>query len=1078
MQEAQSRREADLPQASGVPAELIDGERVLVEVRTAPGSRAASALTELGGERRYRFSDRMFEAWVPIERLDDLAAQAGVVRVWPARLVQLQAGSVTTEGLAAGNAGPWHDAGLDGSGITIAIIDTFDDSSGEIADLQSSGDWPPDSQLTTVNVDTTGSGGSFGDGGNHGNAVLEIAYDIAPGADFIAYDTTFVSDWKEAIDQAVDDGADIISASLGAPLDSIGDGTAIDGSVIENVEAAADAGVIYINSAGNSREQHWGGLYDSGDAGSDPDLHSWDGSEQKVNFYGPGNGEVSCLADGAPLRGELFWGDWGFTNQDYDLVLFEHDGSAWVEIERSEFPQDGLPGHTPQEVIQISADSQQPDTCSGAGAGAYGWGVFRSDTTSAQNLQFFTRRFTLDQRIEARSLGFPADSPSAIAVAALNVTDSSHEFYSSEGPILDEGGGLPDGDEHSKPDTASFARVDTVTAGSFAGTSASAPHVAGMAALLKQRHPGMTRAELFDRLQQISVIGSNDLGIAGHDFQHGYGRLRFQLEDALVITAQPGDVAVGDPIAPVDLELRDDEGFVVLSGPTSEVDAAIGTDPSGGTATLSGTTTRAISDGLISFDDLSIDTAGDGYTLGMNSSGPGPIESDPFAVTAGAPAKLSFDVQPSDTDAGQAIAPSIVVQVLDSDGNLVAGDNSTEVVLSIATGPAGATLSGGGPVTVSSGEATFDSASIDLADTGYQLEAADTGGALTTDTSVSFDILPGDPASLTFDVQPSDADAGQAISPAIIVQVLDGQGNLVTDDNSTEVSLSIATGPSEATLSGGGPVTVSGGEATFDSASIDVADTGYTLEAADTGGALATETSASFDISPGSPAGLAFDVQPSETQVNETITPAVTVHVVDSEGNRVTDDNTTFVELAIASGPGGATLSGDGPVLVSNGEAVFPDASIDQVGTGYQLQASDTTASLNSDTSASFDVIAGDPAALAFMVQPSDVAVDALIEPAVVVEVLDADGNRVTWDDSSQVELQLSGGSGGNLSGGGPVTVTEGLAEFDALAVDAAGTDYQLEAVDGAGALTPANSEPFDVIVDEIFNDRFEDQSQ
>lgn len=846
LQSAHARGAGDPAAASGIAPALIDGDRVLVEVQSAPAAGVAARLSSLGGETRHGFSDTLTEAWVPIDALDALAAAEGVHRVWPARQARLLTGSETSQGVAAGRADTWHDDDLRGAGVTIAIIDSFDDDSGEIGDLQASGDWPPDSRLTTVKIGD----GSFGDNGiNHGNAVLEIAYDVAPEADYIAYDARMISDWREAIDQAVADGADIISASLGAPLDSIGDGTAIDGSVAEKVEDAADDGVVYVNSAGNSRQRHWGGLYDGGGVGSDPDFHVWDGDEQAVNFMGPGDGTAFCLGDGTALQGELFWDDWGFTSEDYDLVLFEFDGSAWVEIERSELPQTGLPGHTPQEIIQLTTNSQQADTCSGTDEGIYGWGVFRSSATLARNLQFFVN-VELDQRVAARSLTFPADSPAAISTAALNVSDDSHEFYSSEGPILAPGGGLPEGDEHPKPDTASFARVDNATTGSFAGTSAAAPHVAGMAALLGQRHPDMNRAELFDRLHDISVIGSNDLGDSGQDFRHGYGRLRFQLEDTLVITTQPDDVAIDEPIGPVDAELRDDEGLVVLSGPTAEVDAALGNDPSGGTATLSGTTTRGLAEGLVSFDDLAIDTAAQGYTLSMDSVGPGPVESDAFDVTAGSPASLAFDVQPSDTAAGEAISPAVVVQVLDSDGNPVTGDDSTEVVLSIASGPGSATLSGGGPVTVSEGEAVFDNASIDEVGQGYQLEASDTGGSLAGDTSVAFDILPGEPASLAFVVQPSDGSTGLPIEPAVEVEVLDDDGNRVTTDNSTEVEL-VLTGGSGGNLGGGGPRTVSEGLAVFDSLEVDQAGSDYQLDASDPEGQLPTASSEPFDIAAG-----------------------------------------------------------------------------------------------------------------------------------------------------------------------------------------------------------------------------------
>lgn len=842
---AHARLAPDPASASGLsPAHLEEG-RVLVEIRFSPGARPKQELIALDATIRHQLAAGVIEAWVGIDRLVQLADLPDVVRVWPAPLVQLQTGSVTSAGVSAGNAGLWHAAALAGEGVTIAIIDSFNDTSNDINGLQSSGDWPPDARLSTVKIGA----GSFGENGiSHGNAVLEIAYDVAPGADYIAYDTRFVSDWIEAINLAVDAGADIISASLGAPLNGIGDGSALPGSVAEAVEAAAAAGVIYINAAGNSRERHWGGLFKSS-TGANSNLHAWDGFEMEVNFFGPGNGEALCLSDGTSIRGELFWDDWDDVNHNYDLILLEFfENSGWQEVDRSDDLQIGLPGQQPQEFLQVDADSGDANTCGGTGSGIYGWSVLNSGATTARNLQFFTNH-RLDRRVEARSLGFPADSPSAISVAALNVSNSAHEFYSSEGPILAPGGGPPTGNEHPKPDLASFARVATVTSGSFAGTSASAPHVAGMAALLIERHPTMTSSELFGRLQLISSIGSNDLGDAGHDFQHGYGRLRFQAENMLVINQQPTNTEINDIIAPpVEVEIFDDEGISVISGPTVEIDGGLGNDPSGGAATLNGSASRQVVDGLSVFDNLSINAGGNGYTLVFNSIGAGSIESNSFDVIDTTPVALSFSVQPEDTQINNFITPSIVVQVLDASGGLVTDDNTTQVELILVAGPAAAGLTGGGPVVVNNGEAIFNTVSIDEVGSGYQLQAADLSDVLAPDTSVDFNIIAGNPASLAFLSQPGDAEVDEVIDPPVQVEVRDAFGNRVDWDNATEIILTLSGDMAGAVLSGDGPVIVNDGLAVFDALSINQAGTGYQLNASDGNEQLDPAVSSPFDI--------------------------------------------------------------------------------------------------------------------------------------------------------------------------------------------------------------------------------------
>src|SRR5256884_9632726 len=64
--------------------------------------------------------------------------------------------------------------------------------------------------------------------------------------------------------------------------------------------------------------------------------------------------------------------------------------------------------------------------------------------------------------------------------------------------------------------------------------------------------------------------------------------------------------------------------------------------------------------------------------------------------------------------------------------------------------------------------------------TGYTLTASATG--LTGATSSAFNIGAGAAAKLVFTVQPSNAAAGAAITPAVQVAVQDAQGNTVTTE--------------------------------------------------------------------------------------------------------------------------------------------------------------------------------------------------------------------------------------------------------------------------------------------------------
>ena len=84
---------------------------------------------------------------------------------------------------------------------------------------------------------------------------------------------------------------------------------------------------------------------------------------------------------------------------------------------------------------------------------------------------------------------------------------------------------------------------------------------------------------------------------------------------------------------------------------------------------------------------------------------------------------------------------------------------------------------------------------------------------------------------------------------------------------------------------------------------------------------------------------MAFVQQPTDTNVNATISPAVAVELLNANGNLVTSASDS-VTLSINTNPGGGNLGGTTLVSAVNGVATFSDLSIDAVGTGYTLDAS------------------------------------------------------------------------------------------------------------------------------------------
>jgi Subtilase family len=483
---------------------LVEGESVLVEMRLNPESARAAEwyLRNLGGRIRHHNVPSLMEVWLPVKAIEKSAENKDVHHIRPARLVEPTVGSVTSEGVAALNINTgsvdydYHDLGVDGSGVTIASIDAG--YSGYAA-LQTSGDWPQPANLERYEVDGSApvncdsSTCSNYEASSHGAATMEIVFDVAPGADYLTYRTTTVGDWYTALIHAANNGADVVTVSLSAPLDNVGDGsicppnfTAPCGTIAEAAAYARSQGTLVVNSAGNNRLIHWGGTYRNRRS-----YHDWGGRET-YNTGGPGGGYVYCYPDGYPLGVDLFWDDWTDVDHDYDLLLYEWDGSDWLYRAGSFAWQNGSAGQTPQEGIRYSVSGAigAGGIC-GAGSGMFAFRIQRYSAATSRNFQVFAGNWGgLEFSTPDRSLGFPADSPDIYAAGAVDVASpSTLEDYSAEGPVLGPGGSqAAPSPANPKPDGVSVSGVSTVSYGpaGFGGTSSAAPHIAGVAAVLTQ----------------------------------------------------------------------------------------------------------------------------------------------------------------------------------------------------------------------------------------------------------------------------------------------------------------------------------------------------------------------------------------------------------------------------------------------------------------------------------------------------------------------------------------------------------------------------------------------------------------
>ena len=419
------------------------------------------------------------------------------------------------------------------------------------------------------------------------------------------------------------------------------------------------------------------------------------------------------------------------------------------------------------------------------------------------------------------------------------------------------------------------------------------------------------------------------------------------------------------------------------------------------------------------------------------------VEVDPIA---GVPSAASFEQQPSDVARLDPIAPTVAVSVVDAFDDPVA--DGTLVTLETDAGFEIVGLSGNTATTVD-GVASFPDLSADFAVADLQIVAqVDHPIGAPTATSLPFDVLRGRPAVMSYIDQPSDTLIDQPMATPVRIQVRDAGDE--PPAAGLEAVLVVAEGPDGAILSDNTASTDAAGRATFPDLTLDSAGE-YRLSVTMDDEDFAGELSASFTVSVPQPASAVFDVQPSETVVLNSISPAVKVNVIDELGDPAADD--TAVTLTIHAGPP-ATLAGASATTTA-GQAVFDTLSIDQLGT-FQLRAEVAGMPASGEpVSVEFQVVAGAASTIEFEDQPTATTAGELIDPPVAVRVQDENGFDVADGESVSLDI-ASGPAGGVLLGETSASTLNGIAAFDDLRINVAG-DYVLSASLDSGLSTASN---------------------
>ncbi len=439
-------------------------------------------------------------------------------------------GPPITQGDAAHRANQVREVfGVDGTGVKIGVIS---DSVRYLERSQANGNLPKDVTVLPGQSGITSQGFDYGEG----TAMLEIIYDLAPGAKLFFATGTSDEEGPEGMARNIRDlrlkyGCDII-------VDDIHWGDQLpfqDYTLAQAVNDVTKDGGLYFSAAGNA------GNYNDGTSGTwqgdfkDAGRATVAAGDPLYTFHDFGGGLISnrisrTFGDGFIFL-RLFWSDpEGASDNDYDIYILNSTLTGVrafsVDFQSiTQFPGEGLGAFVAEgdRILIANYDGAKPR-------------ALYLDTFGTAELALTTGGYIAGQAAAADAFAVAA-VPAAVArngvfvpgpttpVEAFSADGPRHIFFNADGsPLTPDKFLFADGGiVRQKPEITAADGVSTSLPQSFFatffGTSAAAPHAAAIAALLKSAVPTMKKEEMREILTSTAL----DIGPTGWDRVSGAG---------------------------------------------------------------------------------------------------------------------------------------------------------------------------------------------------------------------------------------------------------------------------------------------------------------------------------------------------------------------------------------------------------------------------------------------------------------------------------------------------------------------------------------------------------------------------